>query len=68
MIKLQNSLKPKKERFRIKKITIVNNEILIFLKNSFILKFDLYGNLEDLKNYHLKLSQTLYLSIGQLFI
>ncbi len=39
----------KKKGLEFKKITVANNEILIFLKNSFILKFDLYGNLEDLK-------------------
>ena len=48
--KITKFLKTKKKKgLELKKITIVNNEILIFLKNSFILKFDLYGNLEDLK-------------------
>ena len=37
-------------------IMIVNNKIFIYLKNSYILKFDLYGNLEKIDKLPAKLN------------
>ena len=46
---IANYLKSKKREVQIKNMMLVNNEIFIFLKNSFILKFDLNGNLKEIE-------------------
>ncbi len=48
---IANYLKSKKREVQIKNMMLVNNEIFIFLKNSFILKFDLNGNLKEIEKY-----------------
>ena len=68
--KIAKFLNTKKKRgLEFKKITVVNNKIFIFLKNSFILKFDLYGNLEDLKKLPSKInSQPIFIDRSILYL
>ena len=40
-------LNTKKKSVNIKKMMLANNKLIIFLKNSFILKIDLTGNIES---------------------
>ena len=53
---IANYLKTKKKDIQIKSMMIVNNKIFIFLKNSFLLKFDLNGNLENIDKLPYKLN------------
>ena len=45
--KIAEYLNIKKKKISIKDITMLNGKIFIFLKNSFVLKFNVNGNLED---------------------
>ena len=49
-------LKTKKKDVQIKSMMMVNNKLFIFLKNSFLLKFDLNGNLEKIDKLPYKLN------------
>ena len=42
---IANHLNSKKKEVQIKSMMLVNNKIFVFLKNSFLLKFELNGNL-----------------------
>ena len=53
---IANYLKTKKKDVQIKSMMMVNNKIFIFLKNSFLLKFDLNGNLENIDKLPYKLN------------
>ena len=53
---IANYLKTKKKDVQIKSMMMVNNKIFIFLKNSFLLKFDLNGNLENIDKLPHKLN------------
>ena len=46
--KIADYLNTKKKVADLKNIKIANNQILVFLKNSYILKFNLNGELEEL--------------------
>ena len=51
-----NFLKSKKREIQIKNTMIVNGKIYIFLKNSFLLKFDLNGKLKSINKLPNKLN------------
>ena len=53
--KIADFLETKKKNAEFKNIIIANNKILIFLKNSYILKFDFYGELEEINKLPSKL-------------
>ena len=53
---ISNYLKSKKRKVQIKNMMIVNNKIFIFLKNSFLLKFDLNGKLTNIDKLTNKLN------------
>ncbi len=53
---ISNYLKSKKREVQIKNMMIVNNKIFIFLKNSYLLKFDLNGNLKNIDKLANKLN------------
>ena len=46
--KIADYLNSKKRKVEVKNIMIVNDKIFIFLKNSYILKFSIYGNLDEI--------------------
>ena len=53
---IANYLKLKKKDTQIKNMMIVNNKIFIFLKNSFLLKFDLNGKLKNIDKLPYKIN------------
>jgi hypothetical protein len=53
--KIADFLNTKKKTAEFKNITIVNNKITIFLKNSYVLKFNIYGELEEIDKLPTKL-------------
>ncbi len=53
---ISSYLKSKKREVQIKNMMIVNNKIFIFLKNSFLLKFDLNGKLTNIDKLTSKLN------------
>ena len=53
---ISNYLKSKKRKVQIKNMMIVNNKIFIFLKNSYLLKFDLKGKLTNIDKLTNKLN------------
>ena len=53
---ISNYLKSKKRKVQIKNMMIVNNKIFIFLKNSYLLKFDLNGKLTNIDKLTNKLN------------
>ena len=53
--KIADFLNTKKKTAELKNITIVNNKITIFLKNSYVLKFNIYGELEEIDKLPTKL-------------
>ena len=53
---ISSYLKSKKRKVQIKNMMIVNNKIFIFLKNSFLLKFDLNGKLTNIDKLTNKLN------------
>ena len=53
---IANYLNSKKKEVQIKNMMLVNNKIFIFLKNSFLLKFDLNGNLINITKLPNKLN------------
>ena len=54
--KIAKYLNIKKNKVEFKNIIIANDKILIFLKNSYILKFNINGNLEQVKKLPSKLN------------
>ena len=54
--KIADHLNAKKKEIQIKSFMIVNNNIFIFLKNSYVLKFDIKGNLETVNKLPSKLN------------
>ena len=52
---IANFLKIKKKQVAIKNIMIINNEIFVFLQNSFTLRFNIKGNLISVKKLPTKL-------------
>ncbi len=54
--KIADFLKTKERRVYFKNIFLINNSIYIFLKNSFLLKFDLDGVLKNITKLPLKLN------------
>lgn len=53
---IANYIKSKKKEIQIKNIMIVNNKIFIFLKNSFLLKFDFTGKIKNISKLPNKLN------------
>ena len=53
---IANYVKSKKKEIQIKNIMIVNNKIFIFLKNSFLLKFDFNGKIKNISKLPNKLN------------
>jgi len=53
--KIAEFLKTKKKLVDIKNMMIVNNKLFVFLKNSYVLKFSLSGNLEEVKKLSSKI-------------
>ena len=47
--KIADFLKIKQKKAEIKSFVLANNNILIFLKNSYLLKFSIYGDLSEIK-------------------
>ena len=46
--KISEFLKIRKKKTKIKYLMILNNNIYLFLKNSYVLNFDIYGNLNEI--------------------
>ena len=62
-------LDTKKKTIEIKNINIVNNNIYIFLENSYLLKYDIYGNLGDIRKLPSKInSQPLFIENSMLYL
>jgi len=53
---IANYIKSKKKEIQIKNMMIVNNKIFIFLKNSFLLKFDFNGKIKNISKLPNKLN------------
>ena len=53
---IANYVKSKKKEIQIKNMMIVNNNIFIFLKNSFLLKFDFNGKIKNISKLPNKLN------------
>ena len=64
--KIANYLDTKKRKSEIKDIMIVNNKIMLFLKNSYVLKFSIKGNLDELYKLPSKISSNLLIVDGSL--
>ena len=48
---------------------MINNKLFIFLKNSYILKFDIYGNLENIDKLPSKIkSQPIFIDSSLLYL
>ena len=54
--KISEYLKIKKKNVILKDLLILNNQIHIFLKNSFVLKFNVKGNLEEINKLPSKIN------------
>ena len=54
--KIADYLNSKKRQVEVRNIMVVNDKIFIFLKNSYILKFSIYGNLEEIVKLKNKLN------------
>ena len=54
--KISNFLNTKKKKVNLKKIMMINNQIFIFLKNSYLLVFNIEGNLEKIVKLPFKLN------------
>ena len=54
--KISDFLNTKKKKVSYKNIFIANKKILVFLKNSYVLTFDLYGKLEKINKLPAKLN------------
>ncbi|MDC0619270.1 hypothetical protein OAO89_03020, partial [Pelagibacteraceae bacterium] len=70
--KIANFLKIKKKKVKVsqfKEIMMVNNKLFIFLKNSYVLKFDIYGNLENINKLPTKIkSQPIFIDSSLLYL
>ena len=67
--KISNFLKSKKKVFEPKNLFLVNGKILVFLKSSHILSFDLKGNLEDVRKIPIKInSNPIFVNDSILFL
>ena len=70
--KIANFLKIKKRKVKFnqfKEIMMINNKLFIFLKNSYILKFDIYGNLENIDKLPSKIkSQPIFIDSSLLYL
>ncbi len=64
--KIANYLDTKKRKSDIKDIMIVNNKIMLFLKNSYVLKFSIKGNLDELYKLPSKISSNPMIVNGSL--
>ena len=53
---IANYVKSKKKKIQIKNMMVVNNKIFIFLKNSFLLKFDFNGKIKNISKLPNKLN------------
>ena len=53
---IANYIKSKKKEIQIKNMMIVNNKIFIFLKNSFLIKFDFNGKIKNISKLPNKLN------------
>ena len=54
--KIADYLNSKKRQVEVRNIMVVNDKIFIFLKNPYILKFSIYGNLEEIVKLKNKLN------------
>ena len=53
--KISEFLNTKKNKINIKSIYIINNELYIYLHNSYIVKFNLYGEISDIQKLSIKI-------------
>ena len=61
--KIADSLNIKKKNVSFKDIALVNDNVFIFLDNSYILKFDIYGDLNEVDKLPVKLnSQPIFIN------
>ena len=70
--KIANFLKIKKRKVKVnqfKEIMMVNNKLFIFLKNSYVLQFDIYGKLENINKLPTKIkSQPIFIDSSLLYL
>ena len=64
--KIANYLDTKKRESDIKDIMIVNNKIMLFLKNSYVLKFSIKGDLDEIYKLPSKIGSNLLIVDGSL--
>ncbi len=66
---ISDFLNQKKYKIEVKSLNIVNNKIFIFLKNSYYLKYNLDGTLEEIKKFPSKInSQPIFIKNSIFFI
>ena len=49
-------VKSKKKKVQFKNIMFINNKVFVFLKNSFVLRFNLNGKLEEISKFSKKIN------------
>ena len=64
--KIANYLDTKKRKSDIKDIMVVNNKIMLFLKNSYVLKFSIKGDLDEIYKLPSKIGSNLLIVDGLL--
>jgi hypothetical protein len=67
--KIASFLDIKKEKVKIKNLMIINNKLFIFLKNSYLLKFNINGNIEAVEKFKDKIySQPIFVNESLLYL
>ena len=66
---ISDFLKVKKYKIDVKTINIVNNNIYVFLNNSYYLKYNLEGRLKEIKKFPSKInSQPIFIQNSIIFL
>ena len=65
--KIASYLNTKKEKVEFKNLFIINNKIFVFLKNSYLLKFNINGNLEKINKLSSKINTQPIFIEGSIF-
>ena len=67
--KISEFLNTKKNKINIKSIYIINNELYIYLHNSYIVKFNLYGEISDIQKLSIKIkSNPIFIKKSMLYL
>ena len=67
--KISEFLNTKKNKINIKSIYIINNELYIYLHNSYIVKFNLYGEISDIQKLPIKIkSNPIFIKKSMLYL